>query len=96
MAPVALLPPALASTKVRCPLQTREWLLVPEGRGPAGGIEDASLTRLCTCPGCYADKKKGLHPLPRGSRLTLQLAGSWKSLEMMVLGTPALSSSTLY
>lgn len=89
LAPVALLPPILASTEVLGPLQTREWLLVPEGHGLAAGIEDASRISLCMCPGSCASKKNGLHCPPWGSRLTLQLAGFWKSLEMLVLGTPS-------
>lgn len=95
LAPAALLPPALASTKGLCLLQPGERLLVPEGPGLASGIEDASQTRLCMCPGSYASKENGLHPLPRGSRMTLQLADSWKSLERMVLGTPALIRNAL-
>lgn len=89
LASVALLPPTLASTEVLGPLQTRERLLVPEGHGLAAGIEDASRISLCMCPGSCASKKNGLHCPPRGSRLTLQLAGFWKSPEMLVLGTPA-------
>lgn len=72
-----------------------ERLLAPEEHGPAGGIEDANPTKLCMCPGYYADKKKGRRPVPQSSRLTLQLAGSWKSLEMLVLGTLALIRSAL-
>ncbi|KAB0399807.1 hypothetical protein E2I00_000768, partial [Balaenoptera physalus] len=41
LAPAALLLPTLASTTVRGPPQARERLLVPEERGPAGGIGGA-------------------------------------------------------
>lgn len=96
LAPAALLPPTPAGTEVLSPLQTRERLLVPERRGPAGGIEDdASQTRLCMCPGYYASKESRHYPPPRGLGLTPQGAGLWKSLEMLVLGTPALIRNAL-
>lgn len=90
LAPATLLPPNLASTAVLGPLQTKEHLLVLEGREPAGGIADANRTRLCMCPEYCVGKKKGYHPLPQGSRETLQLVGSWRNLEMLVLGTSPL------
>lgn len=97
LAPAALLPPTLASPEVLGPPQTRDRLLVPEGRGQAGGggIEDASRTRLCTCLGYCASQKNGRQPLPRGTRLTFPLADSWKSLGMSVLGTPVLLRNLL-
>lgn len=66
-----------------------------QGRGPAGGIVDASRTRCCMFPGCCAGKKNGCHPLPQRSRETLQLASSWKKLEMLVPGTPTLIRNSL-
>lgn len=95
LAPAALLPPTLASTKVLGPPQTREWLLVPEEHGLAGGTVDVSQTRLCMCPGYCAGKKNGHHTLPQGSREMLQLVASQKSLEMLVLGTPTLIRNSL-
>lgn len=91
LAPAALLPPILAGPEVLGPTQTRNRLLAPEGhvQAGAGGIEDASRTRLCTCLGYCAGQKKGRSPLPRGTRLTFLQADSWRSLEMLVLGTPA-------
>lgn len=88
LAPAALLPPTLASIEVLGPPQARERLLVSEGRGPAGGIVDGSRTRPCMCPGCCAGRKKERRPLLQSSREMLQLAGSQKNQEILVLGSP--------
>lgn len=95
LAPATLLPPSLASTEDLGPPQTKEHLLVLGGRGLAGGIVDANQTRLCMCPEYCAGKKNGYHPLPKGSREMLQLVGSWKSLEMLVLRTSTLIRTSL-
>lgn len=95
LAPATLLPPSLASTEDPGPPQTKEHLLVLEEHGPAGGIADANRIRLCMCPEYCAGKKKGYHPLPQRPRETLQLVGSWKSQEMLVLGTSALIRTSL-
>lgn len=93
--PATLLPPSLASPEAPGPPQTKEHLRVLEGHGLAGGIADANRTRLCMCPEYCAGKKKGYHPLPQGSREALQLVGFRKNLEMLVLGTSALSRTSL-
>lgn len=40
------------------------------------------------CPGCCAGRKKERCPLLQNSREMLQLAGSQKNQEILVLGTP--------
>lgn len=57
-----------------------------EVHGLAGGIGDASQTSLCMCPGWCAGKERGQRLTLQGSRETLQMAESRKSLEGLALG----------